>query len=79
MATRKQEEPSFYEHMDYENQVESIRKLAISIARTTKEYLNESGLMCDGWKYTDLVKGDVAKIQACMRKINAYSKKYGNL
>ena len=80
MATRRKEGMSWAEVSDFEGCVEQIRRSALEIAKESKYYINENACMVSGGDtFTNNIKGDVAKIQACMRKINAYSKKYGNL
>lgn len=70
---------SWGEISDYEGCVDQIRKISLDIAKETRDYIREGMLVIDGDAFTSNIKSDIAKIQAYMRKINAYSKKYRDL
>ena len=70
---------SYSELADYESCVDAIRVAALKIAKETREYMRNGELVSDGQIYIGNIAGDVKKIQNCMSRINAFSKKYGKL
>ena len=79
MATRTKRGISYGEISDFEGCVDTIRRASLEIAKESREYIRNSMLVSDGDIYTSNIKGYVTQIQNCMRKINAYSKRYGNM
>lgn len=70
---------SYGELAQFEGCVEQIRESSLSMAKTTREYIRNSMMVSDGDIYTSRLKGDMQTIQKCMRIINAYWKKYGDM
>lgn len=79
VAKRRNVGMSYSELADYEGCVDAIRVAALAIAKETRDYMRNGELVSDGQIYIGNIAGDVRKIQNCMSRINAFSKKYGKL
>ena len=71
---------SYGELADYEDAVEEVRLAAVAIAKETRYYEKENGmLVSDGQVFTSHIRPEIARMQKAMRKIDAMAKKYGGL
>lgn len=79
MASRRVKEGiSYGELAEYEYAVGSIRKSGLTIAKMVKEYETEDYMaVSDGDIFASNVRGEIARMQKALRKIDAMSKKYG--
>lgn len=79
MAGRTKAGMSYGELSDYQGYVDEVRKLALEIAKETRRYEAESGMVSDGLTFVSNVTPLLNKMKADLSKISAYSKKYGRL
>ena len=70
---------SWGEVATFDECVERIRRAALSIAKESRAYIVNGTMVSDGEIFTSNIKGDLLIIQNCAKKINALSKRYGNL
>lgn len=71
---------SYGELAEYETCVDNIRKAAQGIAKTVRSYKDDNGMMVsDGNIFANYVRSYIRLMQADLRKIDAYTKKYGKL
>ena len=79
MASRRVKESiSYGELTEYEYAVDSIRKSGLTIAKMVKAYEADTYMaVSDGDIFVANVRGEIARMQKALRRIDAMSKKYG--
>lgn len=78
-TTRRKPGMSYGEVAVFEECVDRIRRASLQIAKESRSYIANGTMVSDGDIFTSNIKGDLQTIQNCIKKINALSKRYGNL